>query len=236
VASASLARSGNGIGALNANEVLARSADALAKEKNLVVDGKLNYDKEAITFNVRSSGRGKDVAGTLTIRTGTQAIGPVTFVDLPSALYLRAGAPFWRAEIASIKSVSATAVNAAVAKIAGRWIEVTGSEAATFSSSFGELTEPGKFAQSLLKGNGTLTKGAPKVLRDHLVLPIMTSDGATIFIALTGAPVPVEISGTSTVKASTVSLDALINTPARLAIKAPHGAETLASLSGTLAS
>lgn len=228
--------SGNGVGGLPAQQVLARSAKALAAVRTLVVDGSLRAGTESISFGVRSSERGKAVSGTLTVKNGTKVVGPVAFVDLTSALYLEAGVAFWRQEISSLKT-AATGVSATqlAAKLAGHWIEITGSEASSFASGFGGLTEPGKFAQSLLSGSGKLVKGAPRVVRGRVVVPITSSEGATIFVALTGSPVPVEIAGSAALGSSSVSVTALISYPSRLSIVAPAGALTLAAVAQSIA-
>lgn len=229
-------RAANGVASLPARAVLTKSAEALATVRTLAVDGSLRAGRESITFRVRSTRRGKAVAGTLTVRTGAKVIGPVSFVDLTSSLYLEAAAPFWRQEITASKRAPTTAEAVVLAaKLAGHWIEITGAEARSFSSGFGGLTQPGKFAQSLLSGSGTLTKKAPQLLDGRRVLPIASSEGATIFVALSGAPLPVEISGSSSLGSSSVSVVALIGYPSRLEIRAPAGALTLGAVALSLA-
>ncbi|MCU1495827.1 MAG: hypothetical protein JWO62_3591 [Acidimicrobiaceae bacterium] len=233
---ATTGRAGNGVGSLPANEVLAKAAQAVARENAIVVVGSLRLGTEAITFSVRSTERGADVSGSLTVRAGAKVVGPVKFIAFPSVLYLEAGTAFWRQAISSAKSAPTGATAAEiVAKLSDRWIKITGTQAKSFAAGFGGLTDPGKFAQSLLSGNGTLVKSTPRVVRGHEVLPITSSQGGTIYVDLTGPPVPIAISGKAALGSSSVAANAAMSYPTKLAITAPAGAVTLAAIDQSLA-
>jgi hypothetical protein len=222
---------GNGVGALPASEILKKAASALASVGTLEVKGALHAGPEGINFSVKSTARGKDVSGTISIHTTTTSLGPVHFIAIGSVLYLEAAAAFWRQEITSGKNApTGAALTTIVDKSAGRWIEITGAEAKSFASGFGDLTEPGKFAQSLLSGSDTWAKGTPTTRRGHQVLPIISSTSGTIYVSLTGAPLPMEIMGSVAIGTASVSTDVTIGYPASLAIAAPKGAVTFATI------
>ncbi len=221
-----------GIASLPASAILTRSAAALAHENAIAITGSMNLGPETIVLSVRSTSRGAKVAGDIDIKSGATNSGAVHFVDVGGNVYLEAAAPFWRQEMASsVSSAPAGAVETAVlSKLAGHWIEIGGAEAKSFSSGFGGLTEPGKFAQGLLTGNGKLTKGAPRVLRGRRVLPIASSAGGTIYVSLTGAPLPRGIVGTQIAGGKRVSADVAFSYPTSLAITPPSGALTLSQI------
>lgn len=221
-----------GIASLPASAILTRSAAALAHENAIAITGSMNLGPETIVLSVRSTSRGAKVAGDIDIKSGATNSGTVHFVDVGGNVYLEAAAPFWRQEMASSgSSAPAGAVETAVlSKLAGHWIEIGGAEAKSFSSGFGGLTEPGKFAQGLLTGNGKLTKGAPRVLRGRRVLPIASSAGGTIYVSLSGAPLPLGIVGTQIAGGKRVSADVAFSYPTSLAITPPSGALTLSQI------
>lgn len=228
-------RAANGVGALPVAQVLSKSAQALAGVDALVVTGSLRLGPESVAFDVRSTARGRDVSGTITIRAAKKVVGPVRFVALTSSLYLEAAAPFWNQELSSSKTAPTGATaSAIVARLAGHWIEITGARAKSFADGFGSLTEPGKFAQSLLSGSGTLVKGTPRSLRGQQVIPITSSKGGTIFVALDGPPLPIEINGSAPLGSSSVSAIAVMSYPSKLAIAAPAGALTLTQVEQSL--
>lgn len=223
-----------GIAALPATAILTRSAAALSHENAIAVSGSMHVGNETIVLSVRSTARGKSVAGDIDIKMGATSSGTVHFVDTGGNVYLEAALPFWKQELASAGSgsgaVGGTIATVVLSKLAGHWIEISGAQASSFSSGFGGLTEPGKFAQSLLTGNGTLTKGAPRILRGRRVLPISSSTGGTIYVSLTGAPLPVGIVGTHIAGGKKVTADVLFGYPASLVIAPPTGAVTLSQI------
>jgi hypothetical protein len=221
-----------GIAGLPATAILTRSAAALNHENTIAISGSMRLGNETIVLQISSTGRGKSVAGDIDIKTAGTNSGTVRFVDVGANVYLEAALPFWKQELASAGTGATGSSVAAVvlSKLAGRWIEISGSEASSFSSSFGGLTEPGKFAQSLLAGNGTLIKGAPRVLRGRRVLPISSSKGGTIYVSLTGAPLPIGIVGTQVAGGKTVTANVLFDYPATVTINPPSGAVTLSQI------
>ncbi len=221
-----------GIAGLPATTILTRSAVALSHENAIAISGSMHLGNETIVLHVSSTGRGKSVAGNIDIQTGSTSSGTVRFVDVGANVYLEAALPFWKQELASAGAGSAGAgVAAAVlSKLTGRWIEISGAEASSFSSSFGGLTEPGKFAQSLLTSNGVLTKSAPRMLNGRRVLPISSSKGGTVYVSLAGAPLPVGIVGTQVAGGKRVAANVLFSYPATIAIAPPAGAATLSEI------
>lgn len=227
---------GVGIAALPAAVVLERSAAALTRVHALVAVGSLRSGPNAIVFHVRSTGRGKDVAGTLTVRNGAKVLGPVRFVVVATTLYFESDAAFWSQEIrAATRLPAGLGATALAARLAGRWIEVTGAQAATFTRGFGGLTQPGAFGKSLLAGSGSFVKLTPRSLRGTRVLPIVSSSGGTVYIALSGPPLPVEVSGRAAVGSSSIVVAAVFAYPTHLRISAPSGALTIAQIDSTLA-
>ncbi|HUY29784.1 MAG TPA: hypothetical protein VMV02_02165 [Acidimicrobiales bacterium] len=224
----------NGVGSLPAAKILARSARALAARTAIDVAGSIGIAGEGVSFDVRSAARGRDVAGTITTRAGGKVIGPIRFVALPGTVYLDAPAAFWRQAITSMKGApTGAAATAAVSALSGTWIAVGGAQARTFTTGFGGLTEPGKFAQNLLSGAGSLAKHAPTIVRGQRAVPVVTGQGATIYVALDGAPLPIEVRGTVALGALSVSTVAAISYPATQHIVAPAGARSLAAVAGS---
>lgn len=231
-----LATRGGGLASLPAGRVLTLSAEALARQPSLAFAGSISETGERIVFRLRSTDRGRKVAGQLIVHTGDRAVGPVSFVALPGVLYLEAAAPYWRATLSKTPGApSGSVATSVVARLAGRWIEITGKSASEFTSGFAGLTEAGKFAQSMLHGGGTLAKGPEHIVRDRRVLPITSSKGATVFVALSGEPLPVEFVGTRSLGSRAVHVTVAVAYPRNLVIAAPKGALTLAQIVLSLA-
>jgi hypothetical protein len=224
---------GNGIGSLTPAQALAASGRALAAVPNLVIDGTLTENGAALGLDVESESHGRDAAGTIVSKSGKMGfVGTVKFISLPNTLFLDGGPTFWKGILAGSTSGLTAAQRARLlGLIVHQWIELTRSDARSFAGDLGALVKPGQLAASLTSPNGTLSKGAAKVIRGVPALPIISSNGGTLWLALSGPPLPVELSGRN---ASTSGALAFAY-PATLAITAPANFKTLAQIEAAVA-
>jgi len=221
----------NGIDALPPRAVLARSARALAAQSAVDVVGSIRLGSETVSFDLRSAARGRAVAGRITVRSGALVTGPVRFVVVRGVLYLDAPAAFWRQAIRAMRGAPGGATAAAdIAALASRWISVGGAQASNFAAGFGGLTRPGELARSLVSGAEARHALPPTTVRGRRALPVTTASGATVYVALVGEPLPLEIRGSVSLGSAWVSAVAAVSYPAAQHVVAPAGALTVAQV------
>ncbi len=227
-ASAVAGKGSNGIAALPPAAALAVAAAALKREANLVIAGRVAVGGGTIHLVVESADKGSASEGTLVANKNTAGFtGTLKFVTLPSADYLWGGRRFWRHELAGEASITPAERAKLVAALTNTWIKLPPSDAAAFTSGLGVLVQPAKLATELTTTTGTLTKGKVAQVGTVRALPITSSNGGRVWLATTGKPLPILVTGTST---SSEKGQVRLSYPAKLSVSAPAGAKTLGQL------
>jgi hypothetical protein len=243
-ASVAGAAAGNGIASLPPAKALAAASAALQAQPRIILAGAVAQAGTSIRLDVESAAHGSDVAGTIVIKTfGKGFSGTVQVVVLPGSYYLEGGTAFWTYALSEEASLSAAERAHLVAALAGVWIELPAASGKQLTGELGDLTSPAKLGAALTNTSGTLTEGAPKLIGTTEALPIISSKGATIWVATTGAPLPLEITGSvasnipgaasisgSAGGAGAASGKLIFSYPAKLAITPPKGAKTIAQI------
>lgn len=226
-AGAAPAPADNGIGSLSAKAALAESAKALGQVPNLVIAGTISQGTATLDLSVSSADHGAAAEGTLDSHAASLGFfGSVRFVTVGGSFYLNGGSTFWSRIFAGESGLTAAERAKVLAVIVNRWIELPGSEAKSMESDFSTFIKPAGFATELTHPGGTLSKGTPKVVHGVEALPIISSQGGTLWLSLSGQPLPLELTGGS----SSSHGDLTLSYPASLVVHAPAGAKTLTQI------
>lgn len=210
--------------------IVARAAASVRRENAFVIVGSIRQGKDDIGIDIASSGHGAVSRGSLVSRTaGVGFVGGIDFVERGAVVYLKAGSAFWDSQLAKGAPLSPAEMKVVTHLLSNHWIELTGSSAAIIRSGLGQLTSPAAFTKSLLSPGslGTLTKGAPTTFHGHRALPVHSSKGGTIFVSMTGAPLPLGIVASGAGGSAKASGTVAFAYPRSVAIGIPTGAKTL---------
>jgi len=219
-----------GIASLPAGKVLAQAEAALKQANNVWLLGGLVENGAKFGLNIKSANRGTESAGSVDSQSASLGfVGTLKFVETATAVYLNADSHFWNKALAG-SNLSPTVLKHVLTVISNRWIEYTGSSAASFKTGFSKLTNPVQLAGLFAGNTGTLSKGAATVKRGQNVLPIHSSKGGTLYVALTGPPLPVELDGGSGNSGGTL----LFRYPGTVNIQPPAQSETLQQLAASI--
>lgn len=229
------AAAAGGLGSLPANAVVARAAAGVRKAHALVLTGTLRLGKGRLGFDVESTAGGKAARGVFVSHAPSVGfVGRLDFVERDGAVFIRAGRPFWQAEVTKgAKSLTAAQRGAAATVLASHWIEMTGTSAKAMETSVGPLTRPAAFAGTLLSARtlGHLRRGRPTHFRGRAVVPIISNKGGTLYVSARGVTRPVGLVTAAGSSGGTI----LFSYPAHLKVAAPAGSETVAQVVSSVA-
>jgi hypothetical protein len=161
----------NGVQALTAQQILARSTAAAKGASSVHVTG----SEGGTRLDLRV---GHDVA------TGTVSQGGLTaqVLRVGGTTYLKGDAAFW----------DATAGAGTGESLAGRWVVADTSSQDT--SGMASFTDIGRLVDLVLAPTGTLSKTSVTTVDGQQVVGVVdSSDSSTLYVALTGPPYPVTI-------------------------------------------
>jgi hypothetical protein len=170
---------GTGIAAQSADQIVAATIAASKSAKSVHIVGHITQSGQELGLDLQLV-NGKGGAGTIEI--GGQ---PIDIVRLGSKAYFKADANFWT-----------TYGSAAAAKMfAGKWLmgPATGGQLASFT----QLTDVRAFFTrtfSKLK-SGSYSKGDETTVDGQPVITIHDSKGGVLYVATTGPPYPIKLSG-----------------------------------------
>ncbi len=169
----------------NGNGLQSKSADAIVKAAYQAANG-LKSVRIAGTMSKGGTNVGlnlKMVAGVGAQGTISQQGKSFQLVVDHKTLYINAGRAFWTAY-----------TNAAIAKLMeGKWLRASTTGSYSSFASFGDIHS---LFGSVLTQHGKLAKGAVKTIRGVKAIGIRdTTQGGTLYVALTGKPYPLEIVG-----------------------------------------
>lgn len=173
--------SGNGVASKSPAAILAAATSAFGSAKSLHISGFVDDNGTKVTLDLDLvGGRGG---------SGTMALGNLGFkiVEIGTTLYVNGDSAFWT------HYGGATAAGL----FAGKWLEIPSSNSAV--AAFASLTNLADFrgllSTALSSSAGGFTKGSTTTVDGQQVVSVSekNSKAATLYVATTGRPYPVEI-------------------------------------------
>jgi hypothetical protein len=177
----------NGVAALAPTEILAKAQAALPKVSSVHVTGQGQEEGQQFQLDLKIKNH-EGATGSLTIPAG----GPsgsgsfkIDLIVLGQTAYIKGDKTFWTA----IGGGDATIAN----KVGGKWVKTT-----TQNNKVKDLltlADLNELSSSLLKPEGTVTKGEQKKINGKKAIGLVdgSKDGGVLYIATEGDPVPVQI-------------------------------------------
>ncbi|MEI8082720.1 MAG: hypothetical protein WCI74_12835, partial [Actinomycetes bacterium] len=176
----------NGVTALTANEILARSeAAALAKSSvHLVVSATDATGPQNLDLNVtKTSG----ASGTISSGSFT-----MSFVATQTTIWMKGDAAFW---------TKAGASPAAIAAIGNKWVQSPSTSSTAASAA--AFTNYDQIIAKLMKAQGTVTKGETTDLNGRKAIILIDSvANGKMWIATTGDPLPMQTQSSASATAT----------------------------------
>jgi hypothetical protein len=167
--------SGNGVASKSPQAIITAADAAITSVKSVRVSGSIVSNGSRITLDL-SLAAGKGGRGQMS----ENGLG-FQMVVLDQTVYIDGSPPFWRHFGGA----------AAAQLFEGKWLKAPAS--GSFAS-VALLTNVHELFTQLLSGHGTLAKGATTTVDGQKVVAIKdTTKGATLYVATTGKPYPVEI-------------------------------------------
>lgn len=173
----------NGVAALSADEIVAKSQAALSAAKSYRIKGGIVMDQgEHLGLDVKT--RGSDLGGTFTMSGGPSGgpEGTVEALRVNGKTLFKGDAVFW-------KSVAGKDEGDTAAKLlAGKWVVPKADN--KFFPALLRLTDP----EALLKSDGTVTKGEAAKVGDRDAITLKDGE-STLYVATKGEPYPLRLEG-----------------------------------------
>ncbi|MGO9752634.1 MAG: hypothetical protein ACLP8S_25170 [Solirubrobacteraceae bacterium] len=205
----SASSSGNGVASQSPQQILAAASKAAASLTSVHIAGRSTSSATPIELDVTlASGDGE---GTITVSGESLEVRSVG-----KYLYIKAGSDFWEHY-----------ANAAAAKLfSGKWLKAP--QSGQFAA-LAALTDKQQILGEMLAQHGQLAKGGTSTINGQPVVALIdkAKGGGTLYIATTGKPYPIQITG-SGASAGKVVFDAF-NVP--VTISPPAGSIDLTKLS-----
>lgn len=194
--SAAFASSGHANDTLTAPQLLTHAAQAFLTVPEFVLSGTVTESGATIGLDVQSMQKGALIRATLTSNSSKNGfVGTVGLIDIGTQSYLKGSRSFWLSAIGGTTPAQKASAAKVTNELESKWVLLSGSEGKPIIAAFASFTEPGKLAQALLHGNGTLTKAAVTKYDGREAIPVEASNSGTIYVAEQGAPLPLGLSG-----------------------------------------
>ncbi|MDA8291046.1 MAG: hypothetical protein M0Z33_05115 [Actinomycetota bacterium] len=206
---------------LPAATIVKESEAALTAARTFTLSGTIREASATLTVEVASADGGAEARGVLDSSSASAGfLGRFAYITIRKTSYIRAGAPFWRQAVGTGAGLTAAQAAKAATALANRWI--------AFGASYGNfgvgtLTDPRSLANGIFANVGSVRKGRPTTVRGVHAIPIVSTKGGTLYVALDGPPLPIELSGTS----GGASGHVVFGYPKTVRVNAPTGARTL---------
>jgi hypothetical protein len=212
---------------MTASQIMKASAKVLVAEKTFLVKGSIKEGSSVLDLDLESSASGSASQGTITSSAKSGGfVGSLRFVDVDKVSYFNAPGSVWSQFITSGSGLTAAQATKIVNAFKGKWVELGAADAKSLESGLGDLTDPKTFASQLLTDNGSLTKGKPTTVRGEQALPITSSKGGTLYIALEGPPLPLKLAGSDAGTSAAIAF----GYPSKLVVVAPPHPVTLTQI------
>jgi hypothetical protein len=181
---------------LTAPQLITHAAQAFLTVPEFVLSGTVTQSGGTIGLDVQSMQRGALVRATLTSTSQSLGfVGTVGLIDIGTQSYLKGSRSFWLSAIGGTTASEKASAAKVATELEEKWVSLTGAEGKPIVSAFASFTEPGRLAQSLIHGNGVLTKGAVTKFDGIAAIPVRSSTAGTIYVAAKGSPLPIGLSG-----------------------------------------
>lgn len=206
---------------LTAAAIVKQSEAAFGARRTFALSGTVREGTATISFEVASADGGAEARGVLrTNGTSVGFLGALSYVTIAKTTYLRGNGAFWRSELATGAGLTAKQAAKAATSLASHWV-VAGADAHTLG--LGSLTSPRSLASGIFAGVGVVRKGRPTTVHKVRALPLVARAGGTLYVALDGPPLPLELTG----KGGGASGTVVFSYPARVQVSTPTGARSL---------
>ena len=204
----------NGIEKMSANDALTKVKAAVADVTSVHVVGQFSQSGQTMTVDVSIGD--KKATGTIHVGGGTMDLRLVN------------GVTYFRGDSKVFASFGANSAQASLA--AGRWIKDAGTSPGGPASSFASFLDRQKMFDELLTPQGSVSTGGTATINGHkaLILIDNSADGGKLYVATTGAALPLRIQHTGT-NAGRIDFT---DYNATVTVQAPSGALDLSQLSG----
>jgi len=214
-------------GSLPAARIVTLSKAALSGERTLALAGTIRHGTAAVAIKLESGRNGAVSRGVLDSNSKSVGfLGPLAYVAIGKTLYVHAAGLFWQQFVTPGSGLTAPQAAKIIKALSARWIVLGPAYAKTLTSALGALTNPRSVASAVLANGGSVSKRRPTKVRGVLALPIVSGGGGTLYVALHGPPLPIEVSGSGGGSSGTV----VFTYPKSVHITAPRGARTLAAV------
>lgn len=169
----------NGVAAKSPDAIVAAAATAARSAKSVHVSGSIDSGGMPISLDM-SLVTGKGGSGRMSLNGESFRI-----IVVDQKVYINGSDAFWQRLGGS----------AAVQLFRGKWL--TGPISGQFGG-VAQLTDVTTLFNKLLSSHGTLAKGATSTIGGQKVIAVRdTTKGGTLYVATTGNPYPIQISGAS---------------------------------------
>ncbi len=207
--SSSSSSSSNGVASKSPQEILSATSKAASTLSSVHIVGTSLATAQPLGMNLTLSNNGSE--GTITESGETLDIRSVG-----SSLYVKAGAGFWK-----------RFANAAVASLlTDKWLKAP--RTGQFSQ-LATLTDKQALLTSILANHPNLKKGSETTVNGRPVVGVVdATSGGTLYVATTGQPYPIEITGGG----SSAGRLVFNRFNESVTVSAPPGAVDLTSLTG----
>jgi hypothetical protein len=168
----------NGIAALDAEDIVTRSRDALVRATTYRMSGQMTSNGQTAKIDLHNGGR--NVKGTIEIEGRSLEI-----LRIGDDLYMKASDEFWKQFIpAKQQSV--------LGLLSGKYVKVDAT-----NESFSALTEAFD-ASEIVKADGNVTKSSPTTINGTPAIGLSGGpDKSTLYVATVGEPNPLRIEAPS---------------------------------------
>ena len=167
------APAGNGVAALSADEILAKTKTAFAAAKSFHVKGEKVEDKQTTKVDLKFAGT--SMAGTIDTDGVTLEI-----ISIGNDLYMKAPDAFWATIIPPAQQSTALGL------LKGKYVKLPATN--PMLSSFKDLFK----TDEMVKPDGTVSKGQEKTINGTPAIGLVdSSDQSVLYIATTGEALPV---------------------------------------------
>ncbi|MGH2832006.1 MAG: hypothetical protein ACRDK2_04455 [Solirubrobacteraceae bacterium] len=199
----------NGVASKSATEIITAAGRAAEAASSVHVVGQESSASMPITLN-------------LYLEAGKGGHGVISEKGLSFEVIVLSGTTYIKGSPAFYKQIAG---RAAAQLFQGKWLKAPSSDKELVQ--LGSLTDLHKLISATLAGHGALAKGSTLTVNGHKAIGIRdTTKGGTLYVAVSGQPLPVEISKTGS-EAGQIRFEEW-NKP--VSIQAPAGAIDLSQL------
>jgi hypothetical protein len=199
---------GNGVASKSPSQILQTALSSLRSATSVTVVGTVTESGQQTSVDGVFYANG-DFDGSVGIKGST-----VKLVKIGQTDYINAPEAFWNTE--GVTGSTAT-------RLANKWFSTPNSTADINDLSIGSL------ADSLSSGAGTVSAGTTSTIDGQAAVSITSSKGGTLWVATTGTPYPIALTGTGSGEVGNITFS---NWNGSATPTAPTGAVAASSLTG----